>query len=267
MKKSDLLKVKAYYEDQYYFKNEFYFQKILKELADYNNEWHEYIESLYGDFEEKFNTVHLQVLENNSDIDFFYSLISKYHYQFIHTLLWFIRDICNTTYSNTETYLIERACRSPYIYSIQSKNETYIVDCILGTIFFQKATRYFSSLNQEILQKLAESRNLADYCHDSTLLVSSFLIHSYAYTSLCTQAFIGQFYHSFTFFNQMCIDLNFNCVIPFEQYVKLLKAYPIQIISSDEARNIYKNHPNQSELFFMALEKQRKRTNGRKLVL
>lgn len=112
-------------------------------------------------------------------------------------------------------------------------------------------------MNEVKLSKLAEDGILSEYCHDSTFKVCKTLKDSFAHTMLCKQSFIGQYYHSVTMHNNKCIDLNYNCVMPFELYIDLAKAQTIQKISHNNILE-YTQPFQSSKLLFATLDRQLK---------
>lgn len=252
-------KIKYYFEDQFDHLNEYYYKKIIEDFIKENPNYASYIHSIYGNNEEIFNSLHIKCLDEKEHIDTLYQFIKKYKYQFFHTILRCIYDICNTSYEATEQFLINRYEFSPYIDSISKVNDTYTIKSILGTINFKKADKYLSDIEMNDLSKIAKDGELSEYCHDSTLLVTKSLPGSCACTMLCNQAFTGKYFHSTTLYQGQCIDLNYNCVMPFYQYQRLVKGIIIQKIYHNGIHTCIKNcKTNGSELLYLALEKQAK---------
>lgn len=256
MKKSEIYNfIKNHYEDKFYKINENYYQKI-------NQDFTKKIESLglslihfYGGAEERFNSIHNYVLENNIEIKSLYYLLEYYRYNFFHTLIWGIYDICNTTYEKTEEYIIKTLLNSPYIYSISKLNDCYTIDCILGKIQFQKAITYFNNIQNKHLITYTEDNILLSSCHYNSLITCQHLKDSILYTGLCNQAFVGTFYHSIVFYNSICIDLNYKVVMPFNSYKKLANFQIIQMLSDKDLKTI----ESDKEIMNMALETQYKK--------
>lgn len=258
MKKKEVYNmIKYYFEDRFYEINEDYYKKL-------NYDFIKNLESLqlplidfYGNGEEKFNSIHYYVLENDININYLYELMEKYKYNFFHTLMWGIYDICNSTYKKTEEYIIQILLKSPYIYSIKKINDYYIIDCFLGKIQFQKASTYFNNINNKLLSEYIKNYNMSSLCHYNSMIVTQNLDDSMVYTGLADQAFVGTFYHSIAFHNGNCIDLNYKVVMPFQSYQKLANFQIIQMLSNKDLKTI----DSDEEMFNKALYKQYKKIN------
>ncbi len=183
------LKIKHYFEDRFNIVNESAYGKIINRLCIENPRWNEFVTNSYNDDNESiFNLIHNQALDEEKDIPFLYQTIEHYQYNYFLTILWCIYDICNTKYKATEKYLIEKYRKAPYIYNIETNEDAFTIDCILGKIPFEKASNYFYKLNEVKLSKLAEDGILSEYCHDSTFKVCKTLKDSFAHTMLCKQS-------------------------------------------------------------------------------
>lgn len=140
---------------------------------------------------------------------------------------------------------------------IKKENDFYKIDLGKEKFLFQKAPLYFHELEYSSLKKLAQSQKLSDCCHDSTYEICKSLENSQAFTVLCPQAFFGQYYHSFSVYQNQCIDLNYNCVLEKEMYFSLLKPEVIEIIDHidlDEKLNNFEI--SSGKLLYSALDNQ-----------
>lgn len=257
-------KIKYLYEGKYNKSNLELFKAILTDYQKYTNDLQ--LDNSFIGYEELFNTLHFEILNHNQNIELFYHLLEKYHYRFSHSILLFISSICNATYSNTENYFIECYKRSPFITDIKKEKDFYKIDLGKEKFLFQKAPLYFHELEYSSLEKLAQSQKLSDCCHDSTYEICKNLENSQAFTVLCPQAFLGQYYHSFSVYQNQCIDLNYNCVLEKEMYFSLLKPEVIEIIDHINLDKELKNYEYSSgKLLFSALDNQiRSRLNNKK---
>lgn len=245
------------YEERYDLKNEEAFRKLNQEIVAICPNLKTVLESTYGEEQEKFNTLHLSVLEEEK-ISNVYQKLEDENYNFYHSLLLFTSDLCNTSYEKTEAYLINRYQRSPYIKEIKKERKDYTIVSTLGTIHFMKAPNYFNQLGKKTLEYVSKQGMFSDCCHDGAEFVTKNLEDSIAYTSLLPQAFDGTFYHSYTYHNGNIIDLNYNCVIPQEEYEKLTKPQVIQKIPHKELEEKLQPFDGMdAPLLYSALEKQR----------
>lgn len=235
MKKQDKYNyIKYYFEDRFDQINKKYYKKINDLLSERSTKLADALNNLYGDNEGKFNSIHDYILKNDFEIEYLYKLIKKYGYNFIHTLLWGIHDICNTNYPKTEEYTINKLLKSPYIYKINKFNDYYVIDCILGKIPFKKASTYFEELNNLNLKDYVEENDLTSLCHSNSKHVVSSVKESIAYTGLCQRVFTGTFYHSIAVHGKNCIDLNYKAVFPLDIYMRLTQFETI--ITVDQKR-------------------------------
>lgn len=248
-------KIKYLYETKYNKANLECFKAILLELQNHSQDV-TINHSIIG-YEELFNTLHFEILNQNQNISFFYHLLEKYQYDFSHSILLFISSICNACYINTENYFIHCYKRSPFIKDLKKENDYYRIDFNNKTIVFKKAPFYFQTLQQFSLAQLAQSQILSDCCHDSTYEICKNLEKSQACTALCHQAFHGTYYHSFVLYQNQCIDLNYNCVIPKEMYFSLLHPEIIEIIDSIDLNDKLKDIEFSSgKLLYSAIDTQ-----------
>ncbi len=249
-------KIKYYYEDRFDFANLRSYQKILNA---YCKHYAASLDSFYGDSEEIFNTLHVLLLRegNPQKIALFYQLLEKYKYYFSPSLLLCFSDFCNATYAKTEEFLIEQYLNSPYILDIQKENSIYTIKSIFGDFEVQSSISYFAQRGYLKLAKLAKTKEYSDCCHDSAFLVSQWMQDSSCCTALCRQPFVGQYYHSFCIHDGYSIDLNYNCVLPKEQYFSLLQVQVLQEIPHEELENKLKKFSLASgKLFYSAIEEQ-----------
>lgn len=253
--------IQYFYEERFASINKNIYIRIIQELCNYNPNWIAIANSFYGEPEELFNTLHLYSLREKQDISFLYKLLETYHYNFFHTVLLCISDICNVTYEKTEEFLIQQYLQSPFLYDIQKIENYYTIDSILGKISFWKAPSYFESLDKFELAKMASKKELSDYCHAATYEVCKALPESFACTALCKQAFVGEYYHSFTFYQNHCIDLNYNCVIPMNIYLTLIHAEIIQKIAHEELEKKLQEYRTYDKLLYSAIDAQIRKRN------
>lgn len=253
----DYHKIAYYFEEQFDDLNHYYYQCIIHQLTLHNKEVATLSQNLYGDSEQKFNSIFMQILESDQDVIFLYQQMNHFQYNHAITIFWCINDICNVSYEGSEQYLIELYEKSPIIYRIQKQGDSFLIDCIFGQIKFQKAHKYFEQVGQSFLSDVAQSKRFADYCHNGTFFTVSCLKDSFACTLLCPQAFVGQFYHSITLYHGCYIDLNYNCVIPKQDYIKLTKANIIQTIAHNNLEEKTRPFKDlESRLYYSALDTQ-----------
>ena len=93
-------------EERYDLKNEEAFRKLNQEIVTICPNLKTVLESTYGEEQETFNTLHLSVLEEEK-ISNVYQTFEDENYNFYHSLLLFTSDLCNTSYDQTEAYLIK----------------------------------------------------------------------------------------------------------------------------------------------------------------
>ncbi len=261
MKKSNLYKaIKFHFEDQYEQINTQIYGKINHDLIQNSPEWRGIWENLYGSEEEKFNSIHPIILKEEYDIFLFYQIIEKYKYHFFHSILWFIKDICGAEYEKTQEYLIAQFCNSPYIDTIEKQGNHFEIHSILGDITFQTADSYLHNIKHDDLVNFIKKENPSGFCHYSTAKVCSSIENSFAYTTLCPHAFKGQFYHSFTVHDGVCIDLNYQCVIPLEEYKQLTQFELLQKTSHHLLPDVIESFSEYEDpLLYHALNEQAKK--------
>lgn len=216
-------KLLYFYELQYQKINQLAYKSILRNFVREVPLYQADLENAYGDYEQKFNYIHGLVLERKIGIQNLYTWMEQYQYNIQRTILEGIHDICSASNEKTEQIWIERLLQSPCIHNVHHQNHTYNLETTVGTITFQKAPLYLKQMGYENLSVLAQSRVLQEDCHHSTEKICKEIPDSEAYTTLCTASFKGQFYHSFTVYQNHCIDLNYNCVLDKEQYMRLEK--------------------------------------------
>lgn len=245
------------YEKQYEKINDNFYKKSLQQLSKLNKNYEEKIFSLYGDNEAKFNTMQVEILKEEKNSLLFYSTLKNYRYHIGITILWFISDICDTDYKPTEEYLINLYQKSPYIRKISREKDHFIMDSIIGTFTFQKLPDYIKNLHHTKLEDFYRETCIPGYCHYNTRKATSILTQSSALTALCRAAFRGTYYHSFIKHNENCIDFNFNCVMPYGAYKKLVGATILnQIPHHKLEEELYPLQNDKEPLLYKALDKQ-----------
>lgn len=245
------------YEKQYIKINNTFYKKSLQKLIQLNEIYKEKLTSLYGDNETKFNTMQVEVLKEEKDSFYFYHILKEYKYHIGITILWFISDICDTDYKATEEYLINLYQKSPYIRKIYREKNYFIIDSVIGTFPFQKLSDYIKDLHHAKLERFYEETCIPGYCHYNTKEAVSILAQSSALTALCRASFRGTYYHSFTKHNENCIDFNFNCVMPYEAYKKLVDATIINEIPHHRIEEeLYLFQDWEDPLFYKTIDKQ-----------
>lgn len=244
------------YETKYEKENLLLHKKCLQELILYNKEYKEKINNLYGDEEERFNTLHLEILKEKKDIIILYKILKKYNYNPAIAILWAITDICDTSYIKTEEYLINLYEASPYIEKIEKKENLFTLHSIIGTFTFQKIKEYLNSLNNERLITFYKKECNPGYCHFNTEKIVEAIKESIAITGLSAAAFKGYYYHSFSMYNEKCIDPNYSCVMDYKQYMELLKMIILNQITHNELRKENKDKIPFDFLLYKTLDKQ-----------
>lgn len=246
------------YEKKYADENLALHKKCLQELIEHDKKYKEKISNIYGDAEEKLNTLHLEILREQKDIMIFYKILEKYKYNPATAILWFICDICDITYIPTEEYLISLFEMSPYIEKIEKKGNLFTIHSIIGTFTFEKIINYLTLLNNKILLEFYKKRCIPGYCHFNTEKIVGILKDSIATTGIYNAPFRGTFYHSFSIYKEKCIDPNFSCVISYQQYIELLKGIILNQITHDELKEQLRKKEEQPFEFLLCntLDKQ-----------
>lgn len=245
------------YEGKYIKENAELHKKCLQDLIADNRNYIQRILNLYGDYEARFNTTHIEILKEKKDIFLFYKILEKYKYNVKLAILWFLSDIASSDYEPTEKYFMSLYENSPYIEKIEKKGNSFIIHSIIGKIHFKKIKDYLNELNNQKLEAFYEEECIPGYCHFNTTKAVKITRDSTAITALCKAAFTGTYYHSFTLHNGNCIDFNFACVIPYEEYTKLLDANIINEISHNHLKEELSPFQDLKEpLFYKAIDVQ-----------
>lgn len=256
-KRDEYNKIIEKYEGQYTNPNINLHKKCLEDFVFLNKKMEEKLSKLYGDNEQKFNTIHIEILKESKNTLLFYRILEKYKYNAAISILWFLSDICDTNYEPTEKYLIDLYEKSPYITKITKEGNTFKIHTILGSFPFWKIQDYLLVIDNQNLKGFYENECISGYCHANTTKATKILENSIATTALCKAAFIGTYYHSFTIYKGNCIDFNYNCVIPYEAYRNLVNATILnQIPHHKLEEELYPFQNWEEPLFYKTIDKQ-----------
>lgn len=171
------------------------------------------------------------ILKTGFNIEYFYSLLKEYEYDFRWDIIEAIDSISTNFIVQYPAEEIDTYTNSPYINRIIYKNSKFKIYSEFGLFEFIPANLWVKI--PQIIQYI-RFFNIANNCHENVEVLSRFLPDYYSITATMPNYFNKDFYHSYTLRESIVIDLTFNAVMKKDQYYQLYKPTEIFVLKNED---------------------------------